>query len=430
MESPELTGIAVSGPYRTTPPDRQSTRSMTFLFAASIDNACPLDAQGRRVDQMDRSGHYARWAEDFSLIKALGVNAVRYGPAYYRTHVGPDHFDWEVVEEPMQGLEESGLTVIAELCRFGVPSWFGGFQDPAFPVLFAEYARAFAKRYPWIRHFTPVSEIFLCARMSGLDGEWNERGRSEAEFVRALRNLCMAHELAVEGILAERPDAVIVQTEGAEHAHPAGRAATARCDRWNQLKMLALDLTLGHELAPGMGGLLQDNGVASNDLTFFRERRAHGQRVLALVYHSESERRISAGGRVTSAHDGLGFARLASEYWRRYKLPLMHGGTYHPTRNGSSWLAAQWESVLSLRAAGVQMSGFGWSAFVDHITLHADDNGSAERCHSEPVGLYSLSSQPSPMAEAYGKLIRRWSPVVSGDDQLDANEIKEAGSQA
>ena len=38
-------------------------------------------------------------------------------------------------------LRDLDVTVIADLCHFGVPGWLGGFQDPAFPVLFAEYAR-------------------------------------------------------------------------------------------------------------------------------------------------------------------------------------------------------------------------------------------------------------------------------------------------
>jgi beta-glucosidase/6-phospho-beta-glucosidase/beta-galactosidase len=61
----------------------------------------------------------------------------------------------------MEYLQTSGIEVMADLCHFGVPSWLGGFQDPAFPVLFAQYARAFARRYPWVRYFTPVNEIFI-----------------------------------------------------------------------------------------------------------------------------------------------------------------------------------------------------------------------------------------------------------------------------
>ena len=157
-----------------------------------------------------------------------GLNALRYGPPYYRVHTAPHSYDWEIADPQMHRLRDLGITVIADLCHFGVPSWLGGFQDPAFPVLFAEYARAFARRYPWIQHFTPVNEIFICANFSALKGWWNECEKSDAAFVRAIRNLCMAHELAVEAILSERPDAIIVQGESIEHFHAGGRDAQAR----------------------------------------------------------------------------------------------------------------------------------------------------------------------------------------------------------
>jgi beta-glucosidase/6-phospho-beta-glucosidase/beta-galactosidase len=99
----------------------------------------------------------------------------------------------------MEHLRDLGIEVIADLCHFGVPTWLGGFQDAAFPVLFADYARTFARRYPWVRYFTPVNEIFICASFSALRGWWNECEASDAAFVRALRNLCMAHELAGRG---------------------------------------------------------------------------------------------------------------------------------------------------------------------------------------------------------------------------------------
>ena len=40
-----------------------------------------------------------------------------------------------------------GITPIVDLCHFGVPDWVGGFDDPDWPGLFAEYARAFAERF-------------------------------------------------------------------------------------------------------------------------------------------------------------------------------------------------------------------------------------------------------------------------------------------
>ena len=63
-----------------------------------------------------------------------------------------------------------GLIPIADLCHFGVPDWVGGFTNPDWPAHFVEYAAAFAERYPWIKFYTPVKEMLVCARMSGLEG--------------------------------------------------------------------------------------------------------------------------------------------------------------------------------------------------------------------------------------------------------------------
>src|ERR671933_1971071 len=149
--------------------------------------------------------------------------------------------------------------------------------------------------------------------------------------------MCMAHELAVEAILAERPDAVIVQSESVEHFHPAGRAAAAESERWNALKFLALDLTLGRELAPGMAGYLNAHGVTSNDLSFFRERRAAGQRWLGMDYYHTCEHRVASTGRRTVAHNRRGLRSLGREYYNRYRIPLFHCETNRVPALANEW---------------------------------------------------------------------------------------------
>ena len=379
---------------------------MTFLFATGIENSYPTLPGGRRIDQMDKCGHYARWEEDFALVRDLGLRALRYGPAYYRTHVAPDRFDWDTCDEPMERLRHLGIEVIADLCHFGVPSWLGGFQDPALPVLFAEYARAFARRYPWVRYFTPVNEIFICASFSALRGWWNECQASDATFVRALRNMCMAHELAVEAILSERPDAVIVQSESIEHFHPEGPGAAAEAERWNGLKMLALDLTLGHELTPGMAGYLNAHGVTSNELSFFRERRAAGQRWLGLDFYPTCEHVVTSTGKQTTARRGHGFRHLAAEYYARYRVPLFHCETNLVSDRAVPWLAQQWDDVLALRARGIPVHGFTWYSLTDQIDWQYALR--EERNDVHPVGLYDLRRQQRPVGEAYRSLVARW----------------------
>jgi beta-glucosidase/6-phospho-beta-glucosidase/beta-galactosidase len=377
-----------------------------FLFATGIENSYPTLADGTRVDQMEQCGHTARWREDFELTRELGVHALRYGPAYYRTHVGPDRYDWDSADEPMAMLQTLGIEVIADLCHFGVPSWLGGFQDPAFPVLFAEYARAFARRYPWVRYYTPVNEIFVCASFSAVRGWWNECLSSEGAFVRAIRNMCMAHELAVEAILSERPDAIIVQSESVEHFHPASAKAEGYAAHWNALKFLALDLTLGHPLSPGMAAYLHAHGVPSHELSFFREQRARRQRWIGLDFYLTCEHRVASTGHRTVARRGRGFRRLAEEYWRRYGLPLFHCETNRINGAAPAWLAEQWGDVRSLRSAGIPVHGFTWYSLTDQIDWQYALRVMRNEVH--PVGLYDLDRRIRPVGVAYRALIARW----------------------
>ena len=384
--------------------------STPFFFATGIENSYPTLASGARIDQMAKCGHYSRWKEDFELVSDLGLNALRYGPAYYLTHVAPDRFDWSTCDEPMEYLRTSGIEVIADLCHFGVPSWLGGFQDPAFPVLFAQYARAFARRYPWVRYFTPVNEIFICASFSAMLGWWNECEASDASFVRAIRNLAMAHELAVEAILSERPDAIFVQSESIEDFQPAGKAAAHEADRLNAMKYLSLDLTLGRELAPGMAAMLHRHGVTSNDLSFFRERRAVGQRWLGLDYYATCEHRVASTGRRTTARAARGLESLAREYYERYRIPLFHCETNRVPRFAEEWLDDQWQAMVSLRRSGIPVHGFTWYSLTDQIDWqHALR---FERNDLHPVGLYDLNRKIRPVGVAYRDLVAEWRDAI------------------
>ena len=387
--------------------------STDFLFATGIENSYPTIASGARIDQMEKSGHYGRWEEDFHLVRELGLNALRYGPAYYRAHVGPDRFDLEPWDAPMQRLRDLQIECIADLCHFGVPSWLGGFQDEAFPVLFASYARTFARRYPWVRYFTPVNEIFICANFSALKGWWNECATSERAFARAIRNLCMAHELAVEAILEERPDAVIVQGESIEHFHPAGAAASPVADRLNSLKELALDLTMGHELAPGMAAFLMEHGVQSSDLSFFRQQRAVGQRWLGLDYYQSCEHRVFATGRLATSRTPFGLRRLAERYYRRYRVPLFHCETNRVSGAAVGWLDEQWAEVMALRSDGIPVTGFTWYSLTDQVdwqyALRHELN------HVHPVGLYDMQRRPRPVARRYGEIVAGWAARLAGE---------------
>ena len=131
----------------TSRPRAGEDRRQTFMMTTGIECSYPTVQGGKRRDQMEECGHYARWREDFALCREVGARYVRYGLPYYRTHLGPGRYDWSWGDEVLPALWEAGLTPIADLCHFGVPDWIGSFQNTDWPQHFAEYAAAFAERY-------------------------------------------------------------------------------------------------------------------------------------------------------------------------------------------------------------------------------------------------------------------------------------------
>src|SRR5687767_5278450 len=133
------------------------TMSPLFLFATGVENSIPTIENGRvRIDQMEKCGHYERWREDFALVVEMGIHFLRYGPPLHRTFLGPGKYDWAFADETFAELKRLNIAPIVDLCHFGVPDWIGNFQNPDFPELFGDYARDFAKRFPWVQLYTPV----------------------------------------------------------------------------------------------------------------------------------------------------------------------------------------------------------------------------------------------------------------------------------
>jgi hypothetical protein len=102
----------------------------------------------------------------------------RYGPLHL-IHYGPGKYDWAFLDEVATEMQRLGIVPIMDLCRFGLPDWLQNFQNPQVPHALADYARVFARRYPWVRLYILVNEMHVFAKPSALDGLWNEQCRDE-----------------------------------------------------------------------------------------------------------------------------------------------------------------------------------------------------------------------------------------------------------
>jgi beta-glucosidase/6-phospho-beta-glucosidase/beta-galactosidase len=386
-----------------------------FLFATGIENSNPTIQNGKlRVDEMEKCGHYKFWQKDFELVQELGIQFLRYGPPIHTTFLGPNKYDWSFADATFQDLLRRNISPIVDLCHFGVPDWIGNFQNPDFPALFAQYARAFAQRFPWVQLYTPVNEMYICAQFSGLYGWWNEQLSTDLGFVTALKHIVKANVMAMKCILEVRPDAVFIQSESSEYFHAENPAAIKPAEVMNARRFLSLDLNYGRRVDSEMYEYLLDNGMTRDEYHFFQGNSLKHHCVMGNDYYRTNEHRVSADGNTRAAGEIFGYHVITSQYHDRYRLPVMHTETnlwQGPCGDEAvNWLWKEWANVLRVRNDGVPMIGFTWYSLTDQVdwdTALRENNGIVN-----PLGLYDLDRNIRPVGEAYKQLIADWNQVL------------------
>jgi beta-glucosidase/6-phospho-beta-glucosidase/beta-galactosidase len=386
-----------------------------FMFATGIENSIPAIGNGKiRVDEMAKCGHYKHWRKDFDLVQELGIRVLRYGPPLHLTWRGPNHYDWAFADETFGELRRRNMVVIVDLCHFGVPDWIGNFQNPDFPALFADYARAFAERFPWVQLYTPVNEMSICAIFSALYGWWNEQLSTDRAFVTALKYIVKANILAMREIIAVRPDALFVQSESSEYFHAESPDAIAVAEVKNASRFLSLDLNYGRRVDSQMYEYLMDNGMTREEYHFFLENNLKHHCLMGNDYYQTNEHHVNADGSTSASGEIFGYATITQQYFDRYRLPVMHTETnlaQGPAGDEAvQWLRKEWANVLSIRNSGVPVVGFTWYSLTDQVdwdTALRENNGRVN-----PLGLFDLDRNIRPVGVAYRDLIRAWGKVL------------------
>lgn len=382
---------------------------------------CTVNRVGDRFfDQLERSGHDSR-LDDLDLFAALGVSAMRYPVLWERTApAGVEAADWSWPRERLLRLRNIGINPIVGFLHHGSGPRYTNLLDAAFPEKLAEYARAFAERFPWVESYTPVNEPLTTARFSGLYGHWYPHGRDALTFAHALLAQCRAVVLSMRAIREINPAACLIQTEDLGKTYGT-RALTYQAEFENERRWLTFDLLCGRvNRSHPMHEYLLWAGVEETQVDWFLENSCPPD-VVGINHYLTSERFLderverypvsSHGGNgrhvyadveaVRVLAEGIaGPRRLLEEVWERYNLPVAvteaHLGC---TREEQlRWLKEVWDAARDLRKDGVDVRAVTAWALIgayDWNTLLTCQDG-----HYEP-GVFDLrASRPRPTALA------------------------------
>jgi beta-glucosidase/6-phospho-beta-glucosidase/beta-galactosidase len=375
-----------------------------FVVATGLECSAPLIEGNLRQDELRKTGHWERYAEDFALISGLGVRYVRYGIPFHVVAARPGRSDWDWTDRALEALLGAGLEPIADLLHFGVPDHLSGMGDPRLAERFEEYADAFAQRYPWIRYYTVVNEPLVCAVGSAAVGWWNERRRDDESLVAAVDGLCASAILGSERIRSRRPDAIFIQSDACEVYVPATPEAAPRVAFLNERRFVAFDLVYGRTPSPSVVDWLGRHGMTDERLDWFARRGGAEGCIVGLDYYRGNEWSVTADGGARPSRRRLGFARLARQYHARLQLPFMLSETNIEGPTVERWLAETWDDALSLRDEGLPIRGYCWYGFIDHVDW--DSALRRNRGRVNGCGLAGLDRELHPVAITYSRLAR------------------------
>jgi beta-glucosidase/6-phospho-beta-glucosidase/beta-galactosidase len=349
------------------------------------------------MDELALTQHDRFWGSDIVRALDAGCRTVRYGIRWHVVNPAPQVWDWASVDGPLELMRHLGMEPIVDLFHFGVPAWTGtGVLSSIFPDLQAELCAAFARRYPWVRWYTPTNEPYIMSQFGGETGAWYPYEHGPRNFVRALGNVARGLCEGWAAIREVRPDARMMISDTCEYWHALDEQAQRRADLMNERRFLMHELYGGRvgEDHP-LRGWLVEHGMPEIDLHWFRENGAELD-VIGLDHYPHSEHELSTGSRgelvdvPRALERQLGPAELCRQYFDRLGRPLMFAETGAPGDDAAkiAWLDRLVAEVATARAEGVPVIGITWWGLIDQV-----DWGTGLRRFRydvDPTGLYSL----------------------------------------
>jgi hypothetical protein len=210
----------------------------------------------------------------------------------------------------------------------------------------------------------------------------------------------------------------------------------------NARRFLSLDLNYGKRIESEMYEYLMDNGMTRDEYHFFAGNNLKKHCIMGNDYYLTNEHRVSPDGSTVAAGEIFGYHVITSQYYDRYRLPIMHTETN--IRQGPigdeavNWLWKEWANVMRVRNDGIPIVGFTWYSLTDQVDWDSslrEANGNVNA-----VGLYDLDRNIRPVGKAYKQLIEDWRevlptqsicltvPIVYEEDMITGTENINMGS--
>jgi dTDP-4-dehydrorhamnose reductase len=313
-------------------------------------------------------------------------------------HVAPrslGRLSFERSDRQLKRLRRLGVEPIVGLLHHGSGPRYTSLVDPEFPSKFSAYAVRVARRYPWLKRFTPINEPLTTARFSALYGHWYPHAQDDRSFARALFNQVAGTALAMRAIREVIPDAELVQTEDLGHVRSTADLSY-QADFENERRFLSLELLMGR-VTPDhpLFEYLIESGIGERELERLVERPCPPD-LVGFNYYITGERFLDSrvelypphliGGNAAARYADveavrvcrrglLGPTELLRQAWSRLGLPLAITEAHLAgcPEDRARWFSYLWTGAEAALAQGIPvravaawalLGSYGWDALV------------------------------------------------------------------
>jgi len=158
---------------------------------------------------------------------------------------------------------------------------------------------------------------------------------------------------------------------------------------------------------------LLSNGMSKQEYNWFSQNQVKARCILGNDYYVTNEHLVHPDGSTQASGEIFGYYVITSQYYNRYKLPIMHTETNIKMPASRDWLWIQWANIHRLKQDGVPVVGFTWYSLIHQVDWDSalrDDAGIINE-----LGLYNLERNIMPVGEAYKTLISQWKNILNAE---------------
>jgi len=313
------------------------------FFQGGFECSTHRRADGKRLDVIAATRHDAMAAQDYALLRGLGMQTMRDGVRWHLIEKTPGQYDWSSFLPMLEAARQTRVQVIWDVMHYGWPDgldiWSAAFIErfAAFAKALAQVVRDRSDDIPW---YVPVNEISFLSWGGGQFALFNPMASNRGDELK--RQLVRAAIGAMEAIWSVDPRARFVHTDPLIHVHPVpGKAHTqplARQQTHSQYQ--AWDMLSGRAW-PELGGKL-----AYLD-------------VIGVNYYCHNQWVVGSGPLDWRGTDRrfIPFRQLLAKAWRRYGRPMFIAETGIEAGERVEWFNHICAEVFAAHAEGVPMEG-------------------------------------------------------------------------